>query len=62
MRLWLCGATLVDLDLRPVPRHHPTRRQPVRPRLVQPGRAVFHGDVVFGTAPPDHVVLHGAVA
>ncbi|MFI7026326.1 pentapeptide repeat-containing protein [Micromonospora sp. NPDC049900] len=78
VHLWLCGATLVDLDLRGgeaeyvdftgAQFHGTTRLDGSRFDHVSftldgpSGRAVFHGDVVFGTAPPDHVVLHGAVA
>lgn len=78
MDLWLCGATLVDLDLSGCEagyaeftgaQFHGTTRfdgsrfdQAVFTLDGPYGRATFHGDVVFGADPPDEVVFHGAVA
>lgn len=78
MYLFLCGATLVDLDFRGceaayadftgaqfhgTTRFDGSRLDRASFTLDGPsGRATFHGDVVFGAKPPDHVVLHGAVA
>lgn len=78
MDLFLCGATLVDLDLSGCEAgyadfigaqfHGTTRFDGSRFDRASftldgsCGRATFHGDVVFGGDPPDHVVLHGAVA
>ncbi|MDQ7905728.1 pentapeptide repeat-containing protein [Phytohabitans sp. ZYX-F-186] len=76
--LWLCGATLVDLDLRDCEagyadftgaQFHGTTRfdgsRFERAEFTLGGRsgwATFHGDVVFGGEPPEDVVFHGAVA
>ncbi|MFD0687291.1 pentapeptide repeat-containing protein [Actinomadura fibrosa] len=73
--LWLCGATLVDLDLsgceagyadftgtqfHGTTRFDGSRFEHASFTLGGPcGRAAFHGDVVFGTDPPDGVILHG---
>lgn len=75
MDLFLCGATLVDLDLRGCAAgyadftgaqfHGTTRLDGSRfDRAVftldgPSGHATFHGDVTFDAEPPDHVVLHG---
>ncbi|HTJ31925.1 MAG TPA: pentapeptide repeat-containing protein [Dactylosporangium sp.] len=77
VHLWLCGATLVDLDLSGCyggygeftgAQFHGTTRfdGSAFDRLAftlggPEGRATFHGDVVFDTAPPDGVVVHGTV-
>jgi hypothetical protein len=76
MNLFLCGATLVDLDLsgceagyaefigaqfHGTTRFDGSRFDRAAFTLDGPyGRATFHGDVVFGTDPPADVVLHGA--
>jgi uncharacterized protein YjbI with pentapeptide repeats len=78
MNLWLCGATLVDLDLsgceagyadftgaqfHGTTRFDGSRFDRAAFTLDGPcGRATFHGDVVFGADPPHGVVLHGTVA
>jgi len=75
MDLWLCGATLVDLDLSGCEAgyadftatqfHGRTRLDGThfdRASFTldgETGRATFHGDAVFDTAPPDHAVFHG---
>lgn len=77
MHLFLCGATLVDLDLsgceagyaefvgaqfHGTTRFDGSRFERASFTLGGPsGRATFHGDAVFGAAPPDGVVFHGAV-
>jgi uncharacterized protein YjbI with pentapeptide repeats len=77
MDLWLCGATLVDLDLsgceggyaefsgaqfHGTTRFDGSRFDQARFTLDGPyGRATFHGDAVFGPEPPDGPVFHGTV-
>ncbi|TDC39690.1 hypothetical protein E1166_16200 [Micromonospora sp. KC213] len=77
MNLWLCGATLVELDFSGCEGgyaeftgaqfHGTTRFDGSRfDRAAftldgSSGRATFHGDVLFGAEPPDGVVFHGTV-
>jgi hypothetical protein len=77
MNLWLCGATLVDLDLGGrqagyadfvgAQYHGTTRFDGSRfDRAAFTldgswGRTTFHGDVAFGAEPPQEVLFHGAV-
>ena len=75
MTLWLCGATLVDLDFSGCRAgyvdfdgaqfHGTTRFDGSRIDRMSfsengpAGHATVHGDVVFGAEPPEHVVIHG---
>lgn len=75
--VFLCGATLVDLDLsgceagyvdftgaqfHGTTRFDGSRFDRTSFTLDGPsGRATFHGDVVFAADPPAHVVVHGTV-
>lgn len=75
MNLWLCGATLVDLDFHDCRAgyvdfdgaqfHGTTRFDGSRIDRMsfsadgRAGHATFHGDVVFAADPPEHVVIHG---
>ncbi|WP_203897200.1 pentapeptide repeat-containing protein [Virgisporangium aliadipatigenens] len=77
LNVWLCGATLVDLDLRgcaadfvdfSAAQFHGTTRldgsRLKRARYSEDwscGRATFHGDVVVDGEPPAHAVFHRAV-
>jgi uncharacterized protein YjbI with pentapeptide repeats len=77
MNLWLCGATLIDLDFRGCQAgyvdfagaqfHGTTRFDGSRIDRMSfsddgpAGHATFHGDVVFGGTRPDHIVAHGTV-
>jgi uncharacterized protein YjbI with pentapeptide repeats len=77
MTLWLCGATLVDLDFTGCQPgyvdfdgaqfHGTTRFDGSRLDRMSfsengpAGRATFHGDVVFAADPPEHVVIRGTV-
>ncbi|GAA1042330.1 hypothetical protein GCM10009557_68090 [Virgisporangium ochraceum] len=78
MNLWLCGATLVDLDFSGCQAgyvdfdgaqfHGTTRFDGSRLDRIsftesgRSGHATFHGDVVFATGRPEHVVVHGSVS
>jgi uncharacterized protein YjbI with pentapeptide repeats len=78
MNLWLCGATLVDLDLSGCEAgyaeftaaqfHGTTRFDGSRFERAEfaldphYGLATFHGDVVFGAEPPDGVICQGSVS
>jgi uncharacterized protein YjbI with pentapeptide repeats len=77
MNLWLCGATLVDLDFSGCQAgyvdfsgaqfHGTTRFDGSRVDRMAftddgpTGHATFHGDVVFPAGVPDHVVVYGRV-